>query len=254
MMTGKTQFDLSITGGQDTSHSASVHSDNPADIMRLLVLSGQSVDKTYSMNIVSSEQSQDDHGTVSQNNSITVNTKNPEEIARILQLCGLDNSNYASQEVVDNNPMDSCCPTCGEEDCQCSDGSDPIEYGSTEVVVQEQQAEYDYGDRDATDDQKTFDIKDYNFKGRADLPERLSSAKFGSNPLASEMKEGIYNRILSAYGKYLKENGEMDSGVLSPLTANSRQEFDKDPSAGEEVKDDGTESPLSIIKRQHIPR
>jgi hypothetical protein len=248
-MTGKTQFDLSITGGQDTTHSASVHSDNPADLVRLLVLSGQSADKTYSMNIASSDQVQNNNGTVIQNNSINVNTKNPEEIARILQLCGLNNGDDANQAEV--------CPTCGEEDCKCDgDVVEPIAYGSTDFVVQEQQAEYDYGDRDVDDDQETFDIKDYNFKGRADLPERLSSAKFGSNPLASEMKESIYKRILSAYGKYIKESSDIDgsAGVVSPLTANSRQEFDKDPSAGEETKDDGTESPLSNIKRQHIPR
>jgi hypothetical protein len=117
----------------------------------------------------------------------------------------------------------------------------------------EQQAEYDYGHRDPTDEGHEFDLKDYNFKGRADLPERLTSARFGSNPLKSDMKESAFDEMMSRYQQSLEEGRENEAGLASPLTANNRDEFDHDPLAGEEPVDDGSRSPLSRIERQTLP-
>ena len=255
MNTELTRFDLQIEG-TDVSSSASISSTNPEDLMRLLVLSGQGDgNNTYTINISSTQQTNDGpDSTKSQNNTMNVRTKNPTEIERILQLCGLQGNEEES--------CDDVCAACGQAECQCDDcgsddenSTDTQKYGSTEVVVAEQQAEYDYGHKSIDDEQSEFDIKDYNFKGLADLPERLVSAKSGSNPLVSTVKEGIHAKLLAAYKDFLGE-GEVDNaaGIASPLTANARDKFDKDPSSDEESDTSGVESPLSDIKRQHIPR
>lgn len=261
-----TRFDLQIAGA-DASSSASVSSTNPEDLMRLLVLSGQNKeDKTYTINISSTQQSDSPELTQSQSNTMNVRTKNPAEIARILQLCGLENASETEEVCPECNQVDcqcddeDICPKCGRNDCDCGDdcscGSTAVpQYGSTEVMVAEQQAEYDYGYKDVDEDQDEFDIKDYNFKGRADLPERIISGKSGSNPLVSAMREDIHAKILAAYKEFLGE-GEVDdsTGVTSPLTANARDEFDKDPSAKETTDDSGEDSPFTNIKLQDIPR
>ena len=252
MNTESTRFDLQIAGS-DASSSASVSSNNPEDLMRLLVLSGQGDgNNTYTINISSTQQSDSPESSQSQSNTMNVRTKNPAEIARILQLCGLQGEESS----------DDVCPDCGQTDCQCDDDcgcgneeTDAPQYGSTDVIVAEQQAEHDYGYKNVDEEQDEFDIKDYNFKGRADLPERIISGKSGSNPLVSTMKESIHAKLLAAYKDFLGE-GEVDNaaGITSPLTANARDEFDKDPLADEESDTTGEESPFTDIKRQHIPR
>ena len=124
-----------------------------------------------------------------------------------------------------------------------------------DIVVMEQQAEYDYGHKDPTEETEEFDIKDYNFKGRADLPERLTNARFGSNALKSEMRESLHTRLVAAYKAYIKESEHRENadGRASPLTATKRDEFLKDPYTTE-PDTDGSESPLTDIKRQHINR
>ena len=193
------------------------------------------------MYVSSTDQQEDGERSMSKTSSMNVKTSDPNDIARILQLSGLQNDAAAIE-------VDSC-----EDDCDMQP-----EYGSTDVVVAEQQAEYDYGNRDVDDDQEKFDIKDYNWKGRADLPERFVSHTSGSNPLVSQVKEDVYNKLLTAYKEFLEESSDIDdsAGLLSPLTANSRDEFDKDPFS-EDDKDsitDGSKSPLSTVKRQRIPR
>ena len=160
---------------------------------------------------------------------LRLTTAYPEEVMRLLQLSG-----QAAQMPE---------PVMVEPDCGCD--MDP--------AVMEQQAEYDYG-HDGEQDAVEFDIKDYNFKGRADLPERLTSAKYGSNPIKSEMKEHVsYEAIRSAYEAFLSE-GENEAGLMSPLTANHRDEFDHDPLGDEDPVTDGSHSPMSTIKLQDLPK
>jgi hypothetical protein len=259
MNTESTRFDLQIAGA-DASSSASVSSTNPEDLMRLLVLSGQNKEeKTYTININSTQQSDSPDLTQSQSNTMNVRTKNPAEIARILQLCGLDSSSSESSDdmCTDCNQYDcqcdaDTCSKCSHGDCDCGT-TDMPQYGS--ITVAEQQAEYDYGHKDVDEDQDEFDIKDYNFKGRADLPERIISGRSGSNPLINAMKENIHTKILAAYKDFLGE-GEVDNaaGITSPLTANARDEFDKDPLANKETDDSGEDSPFTNIELQDIPR
>ena len=166
---------------------------------------------------------------------LRLTTAYPEEVMRLLQLSG--------QAHAMSEPEQISAPDCGCGVCDtCQAGA-----------MMEQQAEHDYG-HDGEQDAVEFDIKDYNFKGRADLPERLTSAKYGSNPIKSEMKEHIsYEGIRSAYEAFLSES-ENEAGHMSPLTANQRDEFDHDPLADEEPVTDGSHSPLSTIKLQDLPK
>ena len=134
----------------------------------------------------------------------------------------------------------------------------PKDHPARTQGLTEQQAEYDYGHCDSQDEQTHFDMDDYVWKGRADFPERVTSARFGSNAMANELKESIHERLQAAYAAYVAESDDSLSdpnreGRLSPLTANSRQKFDKDPAEGEPDVT-GQDSPMTTIVRQHIPR
>ena len=197
--------------------------------------------------------------------TLTLNTRMPEELLRLLQLSGQGavytlnvNSTESHNQmglkmdanqnttIVSNNPqdiLDIVAPP--SEDCGC-DAED-------EFAIMEQQAAYDYGLEHEPEDH-TFDIKDYNFKGRADLPERLSSARYGSNPLKSEMKEGKdFSQLMAKYEEFLAESYENEDGQESPLTSENRDDFLHDPLANEAPVTNGTRSPLSRIQRQDLP-
>lgn len=163
---------------------------------------------------------------------LTLTTTYPEEVMRLLQLSG--------QAATLPEPVPMHMPDCGCDTC------------ASEAMM-EQHAEYDYG-QDGEPDAVEFDIKEYNFKGRADLPERLTSARYGSNPIKSDMKEHIsYDAIRSAYEDFLSES-ENEAGLMSPLTAKARDEFDHDPLGDEDPVTDGTHSPMSTIKLQDLPK
>lgn len=195
----------------------------PEDLLRLLQLSGQ--DGVYTLNIT---QTNNDHHMglkVNSNSCTTITTKNAQDLINAI------------------GPQENPCGCSSECDCE----SQP------DFALMEQQAEYDYGHEDPMDQQNEFDIKDYNFRGRADLPERLSSARFGSNPLRSDMREGkSYQTLLSLYEQFLTES-ENEAGQLSPLSAENRNEFLHDPLADEHAVTDGSRSPLSRIERQKLP-
>lgn len=174
---------------------------------------------TYELTINNAEQT----------SQLKLTTAYPEEVVRLLQLSG--------------QAATLPEPPAPEPDCGCD----------LAPQVMEQQAEHDYGENSDTD-AVAFDIKDYNFKGRADLPERLTSARFGSNPLKSEMKEHLsYENLKNAYEQFITES-ENEAGIMSPLTANARDEFDHDPQHGDEPVTDGSHSPLSTIKLQDLPK
>ena len=50
-------------------------------------------------------------------------------------------------------------------------------------------------------------------------------------------------------GKIGLREFENDSGVASPLTSNSRNEFKFDPFAGDDPVTDGSRSPMSTVKQ-----
>lgn len=230
------QYNLTISTKDIPSKSASVSTDDAGDVMRLMQLAGQGSDKRYNASITTASQNPNDAA------SMTVTTCEPDDVMRLLQLAG-----------VPHMTQSKACGCDGPCDCDCGDNG--IDAAAPEVVVMEQQAEYDYGHKDPTDETKEFDIKDYNFKGRGDLPERLTNARFGSNALKSEMRESIHARLVAAYNDFINESEQRVNadGRSSPLTATKRDEFLKDPYT-EAPDTDGSESPLTDIKRQHINR
>jgi hypothetical protein len=260
-----TNYNLSVTGEQGAT-SASMSSQDPRDLMRLLQLCGQdATGKTFNLNVSSSESGETQHGSLSNSNNLNVSSHDANDIARILQLCGLQ-SQVGVCPHCNQSPCvcDQVCPHCNQSPCACGHTDSPE--GMVSVMphdigmsqLQEQQAEYDYGHRDSQDEQTHFDMDDYVWKGRADFPERVTNARFGSNAMANELKEHIHKRLQDAYAAYVAEGESSDAssnreGRLSPLTANQRQEFDKDPAEGE-PDTTGEDSPMTRIVRQHIPR
>lgn len=191
---------------------------------------------TYTLNI----QQQDPAHNTQKNLSIT--TDDAQDLMRLLQLSGVPDTD-ASPQVEIMAP----CDVSAESAMQTPAMLAPM-------PMMEQQAEYDYGHRDPTDEQDEFSITDYNFRGRADLPERLTSARFGSNPLKNEMKEQAYKQLLGKYEQFLNEARENEAGEMSPLTDDNREEFAHDPQAGDTPVTDGSRSPLSSIVRQEMPQ
>ncbi len=250
-MSDTTRFDLSISTTDTPNRSASVSSDDLDDVMRLMQLAG-SGDSPRRFTATVSKTASDP----ADNATMTVNSSDSDDVLRLLQLAGVIAPPKACGcsgpcDCDSAAPEKSCgCPT----PCDCA--SEPTGAVEIPVVMMEQQAEYDFGHRDPTDEQLEFDIKDYNFKGRADLPERLTSARFGSNALKSEMRESVHERLVKAYKLFINEAEEArenEDGRSSPLTSAKRDEFIKDPFTTE-PKTDGSESPLSTIIRQPIPR
>ena len=170
-----------------------------------------------------------------QGSKLHLTTSYPLEIMRLLQLSGMTPCDPVMDTIT---TMDEPA----QSDCGCDDAH-----------VMEQQAEYDYGHGEA-DDAIEFDIKSYKFSGKADLPERLSSAKYGSNALKQEMKEDVdYTVMKAAYDKFILENNNQ-AGLISPLTSTDRDDFDHDPLHDQDPVTDGTHSPMSTIKLQDLPK
>lgn len=190
---------------------------------------------TYTLNI----QQQDAEGHSQRNMSVT--TDDAQDLLRLLTLSGVGDVDTCAVDTVSMQvepPVESA-----------------MQMPAMQMVmpVMEQQAAYDYGHQDATEEQTEFTITDYNFRGRADLPERLTSARFGSNPLKNEMTESTYKNLLDKYEQFLNETRENEAGLMSPLTDENREEFDLDPQREQDTVTDGSHSPLSTIIRQDMP-
>ena len=232
-MTEQTRFDLTISTTNGPSNTASVSTTDLDDVMRLLQLAGQE-GSGRRFNATVSQTGRDP----AENSTMSVSSSSQDDVFRLMQLAGVI-------EIADKD-----CGCAGP--CNCAQGNATV-VAEPQMAMMEQQAEYDYGHDDVTEEGHEFDIKDYNFKGRADLPERLSSARYGSNPLKSEMRESVLDRLKAKYEAYLEESRENEAGLSSPLTANDRDEFRHDPLSDEEAITDGSRSPLSRIERQKLP-
>jgi hypothetical protein len=181
---------------------------------------------TYTLNITQ----HDAHNNSQKNLSVT--SDDAQDLMRLLMLSGMN-------------------PVSAVSDDSCVQVPEPS--GVIPVEIMEQQAAYDYGHRDVTDEQDEFQITDYNFKGRADVPERLTSARFGSNPLRNDMKESAYDQLQKKYEAFLNEGRENEAGAESPLTRETRDAFAHDPQSDQAPVTDGSRSPLSTIDRQEMP-
>ena len=112
--------------------------------------------------------------------------------------------------------------------------------------LDEEQAEYDYGQQDVDEEGHEVDPSTYIWNG-SKLPQRLVKGTQGDNPLVSE----IHDKLLEQYDAFLTEaDRENEDGTLSPLSDPTKPEFDKDPLSGKTPVDDGSHSPMSTIARQ----
>jgi hypothetical protein len=154
-------------------------------------------------------------------------------------LCSGDNDNY--------------CPSCGAEDGYCD--CDVIHNDSLAM----ENIDNDFGHIKYNDLGEPIDRNTYLYRA-PNGNQRVTKARGGDNALINyenidEAK--IYSRLKKDYKQYIKEaelNNSNAPGANSPLTANSRDEFEKDPFVKDEPVTDGSRSPMSTIKRQNIAK
>jgi hypothetical protein len=135
----------------------------------------------------------------------------------------------------------------------CSHCGNPQSACACEEVAMEN-ADHDYGHDEHPEAGEPVDVKDYVYQGRH-INQRFG--KIGDNTLMAEQAEranSLFNVLNEEYTNYLIEADleHSNDGSESPLTANSRDKFDKDPFSNEEPVTDGSRSPLSHIGRQDV--
>lgn len=134
----------------------------------------------------------------------------------------------------------SDCVDCGEtmEDCAC-----PVEMSETN--------DHDYGE--GAQDAGEVPANTYVWEP-SQAPQRMVKGVMGDNPMVEDVMER-FAKIVDDYNAFLAEADQPnEDGQASPLTANSRNEFKKDPFAGTEAKDDGSMSPMSTVDREDLPK
>ena len=113
-------------------------------------------------------------------------------------------------------------------------------------------ADHDHGHDEKSEAGEPLEVQDYIWDG-PHINQRFG--KIGDNTLMAEQRAGeLFKTLSEDYARLLTEAELEDSnaGFDSPLTANSRDTFDKDPFAGEKPVTDGSHSPLSTVKRQDV--
>lgn len=112
-------------------------------------------------------------------------------------------------------------------------------------------ADHDVGHDLKSEVGEPLDVQEYIWDG-PHINQRFG--KIGDNTLESQRKETIFKALTEEYDTFLSE-AELPPasvGSQSPLTATTRDTFDKDPFVSEPAVDDGSHSPLSTVKRQDV--
>lgn len=162
-------------------------------------------------------------------------------------------SNYVCDDCGESPCMcgsDGMCPECGAEEgtCEC-DMSTSV---SGPLVGAMENADFDHGHGDVDGEGEVVDPDTYMYKAPTP-PQRMVKGVMGDNPMMKEAAMATYKSIVNKYVAFLGESETPnEDGQASPLTSADRQEFDKDPSAGEKPVTDGSMSPMSKIKRQDV--
>ena len=198
-----------------------------------------------SMNIVMS-QNIDDQGS-HKSMTVTATDEDFETLERLLAMSGIGSERQRAEVVVAPQAgmpygvsAEHACPNCGNPAGQCT----------CEQVAMEN-ADYDHGHEEQAETGEPVDPKDYIWNGDH-INQRFG--KIGDNTLMAERADSLFAALNEQYTDYLIE-AELETsnaGFDSPLTANSRDTFDKDPFADEEPVTDGSRSPLSHIGRQDV--
>ena len=199
-----------------------------------------------SMNIVIT-QNIDDQGS-HKSMTVTATDEDFEKLERLLAMAGIGRSN-APAEVVVAAPQ-AGMPYGVSAEPTCSHCGNPQSACTCEEVAMEN-ADHDHGHEEHPEAGEPVDVKDYVYQGRH-INQRFG--KIGDNTLMAERADSLFAALNEQYTDYLIE-AELDpsnAGFDSPLTANARDTFDKDPFADEEPVTDGSRSPLSHIGRQDV--
>ena len=149
--------------------------------------------------------------------------------------------------------QDDTCLDCGNclDQCECDKSTEAM-FGPDGVTLEN--ADHDFGDQEHPDSGEPVDPNAYMYKA-SNGEQRLVKGFMGDNPLIKENAEKLFAKLKGDYKSYVAEADMAASnapGSTSPLTANNRDEFDKDPFVSDEAVTDGSRSPLSTIKRQKV--
>lgn len=152
------------------------------------------------------------------------------------------------------NASDDNCETCSQttDNCQCA----PADGITAEIDADEatmENADYDVGTTENKSKGQQFDFKNWEPDQE---PQRRVKAMSGDNPLIKEDAVKLLAKLRNDYKAYIAEAeaANNEAGTASPLTANSRDKFEKDPFAEEDIVDDGSHSPMSTIERQDVDK
>ena len=193
--------------------------------------------------------------------NITVDGPEADElIHRIMALAGADAHPDAHYDA-DAGQM--ACPSCGKVDCECDDDcgcgcpDGECTCGTEHEMPAMENADHDYGHVAHSDKGDTVDPDRISWRARsAPGTQGIVKGTMGDNPLIKEDSDALYAKLSKDYKTYVAEAdlARSNTGAESPLTATDRDEFDKDPFAGDEPVTDGSRSPLSTIKRQKVSK
>lgn len=195
---------------------------------------GEGMDLNESIGINSSVNIAD--GKVTKTLNVSATDEDVEHLSAILRMAGLSGQPKAVVAVAQ--------PAADAKDCGCQG-----ECGCADATMEN--ADHDYGSDEKSSKGEPVDVQDYIWDG-PHINQRFG--KVGDNTLMSERQESLLKSLTEQYEQYLSEAelAPSDVGSQSPLTATTRDEFDKDPFSGDDAVTDGSHSPLSTIKRQDV--
>lgn len=167
---------------------------------------------------------------------------------------GADDQHYVCDDCGSSLDVCACdidsCPVCHQAPCCCDEHND-MTVTTHGLVDSAEFEEADYGHEPSPGTGEPVDTDTYMYKG-PQLAQRLVKGVMGDNPIA-ESSMDRFVKLANAYAEFLSESDiPNEDGQSSPLTAADRENFDRDPFAGETVKDDGSMSPMSQVKRQDV--
>jgi hypothetical protein len=191
-------------------------------------------------------------GKVTKSLSINATDDDVDTLAAMLRNAGMgDHVSVHNQSNVCGkcgNPANQC--TCGmNQTAMCDACSRPLDACTCGMAMEN--ADHDYGHNEKSEIGEPLDVEEYVWDGPR-LNQRFG--KIGDNTLMAERAITLFKNYSDQYTQMLEE-ADLDpsnAGFDSPLTANSRDEFDKDPFVDDKPVDDGTRSPLSTVKRQDV--
>lgn len=179
-------------------------------------------------------------------------------INRLMSLAGQDvampaDSHTALAPMSDDHA--DTCDGCGHADGECTcDQMTPASFGPNGLSMEEN-IDHDFGHTAHSDMGEPVDPDTYTYKAPVGT-QRFVKGTMGDNPLIKENADALGAKLKKDYKRYVAEAelARSNAGDASPLTADNRDKFDKDPFTGDTPVTDGSRSPLSTVKRQKVSK